>query len=61
MSEQQEKSQDERMIEALLHEREGYVQRNMPDRIAQVDEQIKLRGGEPPKGRRTAQRETTAQ
>ncbi|MFG2276968.1 hypothetical protein ACGFNY_45335 [Streptomyces chartreusis] len=56
------------MVAALLREREGYVGRGMDDRVAQVDEQLKLRGhsleGEPkraakdsgrtapPKGRR---------
>lgn len=56
------------MVAALLREREGYVGRGMDDRVAQVDEQLRLRGyktdGEPkpaakdsgrstpPKGRR---------
>ena len=37
------------MVEALLVERRGYVQRGMEDRVAQVDEQLRLRGAEPPK------------
>jgi hypothetical protein len=48
------------MIAALLHERQGYVQRAagaldatlaaaMRSRVAQVDEQLRLRGGTPPK------------
>lgn len=36
------------MVAALLREREGYVTRGMDDRVAQVDEQLKLRGAEPP-------------
>ncbi|MFK0155377.1 hypothetical protein ACIQVK_25290 [Streptomyces sp. NPDC090493] len=32
------------MIAALLREREGYVQRGLKDRVAQVDEQLKHRG-----------------
>lgn len=36
------------MVAALLREREGYVGRGMDDRVAQVDEQLKLRGVEPP-------------
>lgn len=35
------------MVAALLREREGYVGRGMDDRVAQVDEQLKLRGHEP--------------
>lgn len=35
-------------IDALLAERRGYVVRGMHDRVAQVDEQIALRGGTPP-------------
>ncbi|MFI7707611.1 hypothetical protein [Nonomuraea sp. NPDC049480] len=34
------------MIAALLRERDGYVQRGMDDRVAQVDEQLALRGYE---------------
>jgi len=37
-----------REVEALLVERRGYVVRGMGDRVAQVDEQILLRGGTPP-------------
>lgn len=62
---------DDSMIAALLREREGYVQRGLDDRVAQVDEQLALRGYEqpvgeraagrstPPRGRRTAAKETT--
>lgn len=60
------------MVAALLREREGYVQRGLPDRVAQVDEQLALRGHEPkgqtseqktsrttpPKGRRSRGSET---
>lgn len=35
---------DDPMIAALLREREGYVQQGMGDRVAQVDEQLALRG-----------------
>jgi hypothetical protein len=63
------------MVAALLREREGYVGRGMDDRVAQVDEQLKLRGhtppandnapakpasrSTPPKGRRARSTETT--
>lgn len=36
------------MIAALLEERRGYVQRDLKDRVEQVDEQLRLRGAEPP-------------
>lgn len=36
------------MVAALLREREGLVQRGLDDRIAQVDEQLRLRGYTPP-------------
>lgn len=39
---------DDPMIAALLREREGYVQQGMDDRVAQVDEQLALRGHTPP-------------
>lgn len=32
-------------IEALLEERRGYVVRNLPDRVAQVDAEIHRLGG----------------
>lgn len=62
------------MVAALLREREGYVSRGMDDRVAQVDEQLKLHGATPPqddqpttpasrstppKGRRARSTETT--
>ncbi|SEG44847.1 hypothetical protein SAMN04489712_105274 [Thermomonospora echinospora] len=36
------------MVAALLRERAGYVQRGLDDRVAAVDEQLKLRGHTPP-------------
>lgn len=42
------------MVAALLREREGYVQRGMDDRVAQVDEQLKLRGHKPPADEKTS-------
>lgn len=39
---------DDPMVAALLREREGLVQRGLADRVAQVDEQLRLRGTEPP-------------
>ncbi|MFE1749000.1 hypothetical protein ACFW88_00340 [Streptomyces anandii] len=36
------------MVAALLREREGLVQRGLTDRVAQVDEQLRLRGHTPP-------------
>lgn len=65
---------EDTMIAALLREREGYVQRGLDDRVAQVDEQLKLRGhtppaagatsgpagrSAPPKGRRSPGKSTT--
>jgi hypothetical protein len=38
------------MVAALLRERVGLVQRGLADRVAQVDEQLALRGYEPPAG-----------
>lgn len=35
---------DDRMIAALLRERDGLKQRGLADRVAQVDEQLKLHG-----------------
>lgn len=35
---------DDTMIAALLREREGLARRGLPDRVAQVDEQLALRG-----------------
>lgn len=37
---------EDTMIAALLRERKGYVLRGLDDRVAQVDEQLKLRGHE---------------
>ncbi len=65
-------STDAQYIEALLVEREGYARFGRDDRVAQVDEQLKLRGyraaaqeraaaapAAAPKGRRSAPVETT--
>ncbi|WP_425244847.1 hypothetical protein [Streptomyces sp. NEAU-NA10] len=38
---------EDTMIAALLREREGLVQLGKKDRVAQVDEQLKLRGYKP--------------
>ncbi len=40
---------DQKMLEALLAERAGYVTRGLPKRVSQVDAQIKAYGGTPPK------------
>lgn len=32
------------LIESLLQEREGYVRRNLPDRVKQVDEALRNAG-----------------
>lgn len=57
---------NQNMIDALLVERAGYERRGLTDRIAQVDEQLRLHGYEAParkadaepaaesRGRRTA-------
>ncbi len=39
---------DPGMVDSLLAERRGYVQRNLPERVKLVDEQIRFYGGEPP-------------
>ncbi|MEU6279502.1 hypothetical protein [Streptomyces sp. NPDC047028] len=39
---------EDTMVAALLREREGLVQRGLVDRVAQVDEQLRLRGATPP-------------
>lgn len=44
-------------VAALLREREGYVTRGLDERVAQVDEQLKLRGFNP----RNAPKNTKAQ
>lgn len=31
-------------VDSLLRERQGYVVRNLPDRVRQVDEQLELHG-----------------
>jgi hypothetical protein len=42
-------------VQALLEERAGYVARDLPDRVAAVDEQLRLLGttGAPPAKRAT--------
>lgn len=45
---------DDRMIAALLRERDGYLARGQKDRAALVDEQLSLRGYEPPADERPA-------
>lgn len=52
--EERDAATDDPMIAALLREREGYVQRDMVERIEAVDEQLRLRGytDELPKRRR---------
>lgn len=37
------------LVESLQQERESYVRREMPDRVAEVDEQLARLGVEPPK------------
>lgn len=44
------KIDDPRMVDSLLAERRGYVQRGNTARVAQVDEQIRFYGGTPPTG-----------
>lgn len=48
------------MIAALEAERAGYEARGLDDRVAEVDEQLALRRGEAPKGRRTARTSRTS-
>jgi hypothetical protein len=36
------------LVEALLRERNGYVVRNLPDRVAAVDASLRALGVEPP-------------
>jgi hypothetical protein len=42
-----DKEKAEAELVALAVERAGYVKRGLDDRVSQVDEQIKLRGGKP--------------
>jgi len=39
---------EDMMIAALLRERDGLAQRGLSERVAQVDEQLALRGYTPP-------------
>lgn len=43
-------AKDERMIAALLREREGYERRGLDDRVRQVDEQLAHHGYKPEPG-----------
>jgi hypothetical protein len=47
------------MVAALLRERTGYVLHGMSDRVDQVDEQLRLRGVEPPAGEKSASSPST--
>lgn len=38
---------EDTMIAALLRERDGLVQRGLPERVAEVDEQLAIRGYTP--------------
>ncbi|MFM9594032.1 hypothetical protein ACKI1O_32170 [Streptomyces scabiei] len=60
-------AKDERMIAALLRERDGYQRRGLDDRVRQVDEQLKHYGytGDPdendgPQGRTAKPKRTAA-
>jgi hypothetical protein len=44
---------EDTMIAALLREREGLVQRGLAERVAEVDEQLRLRGVTPPVDEKT--------
>lgn len=44
---------EDTMVAALLREREGYAQLGLDDRVAEVDEQLRLRGVKPPAGEKT--------
>jgi hypothetical protein len=45
------------MVAALLEERRGYVQRGDKDRVARVDEQLKLHGYEDPEAKKPEPKE----
>lgn len=49
------------MVAALLRERQGYLSRGLPERVAEVDEQLRLRGHEPPKDGPPPKTETAEQ
>lgn len=44
---------EDTMVAALLREREGYAQFGLDDRVAEVDEQLRLRGVQPPVDEKT--------
>lgn len=52
---------DDRMVAALLREREGYQRRGLKERVAEVDQQIKHYGGTPPQDGPPPKRETDEQ
>lgn len=52
---------DDGMVAALLRERDGYVRRGLPERVAQVDAELRRRGVEPPAGKRTPPKTETAE
>jgi hypothetical protein len=49
------------MVAALLREREGYARRGLKERVAEVDEQLRLRGHTPPDDGPPAKTETAEQ
>ncbi|MET9952384.1 hypothetical protein ABZ135_12655 [Streptomyces sp. NPDC006339] len=51
---------EDTMIAALLREREGLAQRGLDERVAQVDEQLKLRGYKPPARGKSGQQKPAA-
>ena len=60
-------SKNRTMIAALLREREGYVRRDLKDRVRQVDEQLEHYGYQPepdetsePRGRTATPQQTAA-
>lgn len=50
------------MVAALLRERDSYQRQNLPDRVAQVEEQLRLRGWtDPDAGGDEPDKQTTEQ
>lgn len=49
------------MVAALLREREGYVRRGLHERVAEVDEQLRIRDHTPPKDGPPAKQEVTGE
>ncbi len=52
-------SQQEALVAALLRERVGYVQRNLPDRVEGVDAALRRLGHQPPDEPKKARRRST--